>query len=325
MKLLGSSLTILAVLATTRTVPAAEPTRSAAATASDPCAGWVKALCEKSGEESQTCSQVKAVAGLLSPAACKAAAADTAFSIRKLAEAHATCEQLAARLCKDLGPSETCKLVQKQTKSFPPERCKMMVDRYDEVLADLQRMEKSNKPLDAQEQAALVTGTPPSFGARGARVTLVIFSDFQCPYCSRAADTTQKVKAKYGKQVYFVFRQFPLSFHQNAQVAAEASLAAHAQGKFWAMHDKLFANQGALGREKIDGYAKEIGLDVARFKKALDGGDLTKAVDDDLALGAKVNVNGTPTMFLNGTRIQNPTDFEAVAAAIDGALQGASK
>src|SRR5690606_19664169 len=140
-----------------------------------------------------------------------------------------------------------------------------------------------------------------------AKVTLVEFSDFECPYCSRAAQVTEQIKEKYGSKVRFVFRQFPLSFHPNAQLAAEASLAAHAQGKFWDFHDKMFENQNALDRSSLEGYAQAAGLDLTQFKAALDNNTHAERVKGDLAMGNDVAVQGTPTLFLNGQRIPDPT------------------
>ena len=157
---------------------------------------------------------------------------------------------------------------------------------------------------------------------RSAKVTIVEFSDFQCPFCSRAAEVAHKVKEKYSSKVRFVFRQFPLSFHQNAHVAAEAALAANAQGKFWEYHDKLFANQNALDRASLEKFAKETGVDVAKLKKALDDKTFAATVDADMKLGEEVAVDGTPTMFLNGTRVPNPTDFDALSQQIEAALAG---
>jgi protein-disulfide isomerase len=128
------------------------------------------------------------------------------------------------------------------------------------------------------------------------------------------------VKKKYGDKVLFVFRQYPLSFHENARISAEASLAAHAQGKFWELHDKMFENQKKLDRASLDGYAKDVGLNVAEFKKALDGSKYKEAVDAELKLGEEVAVDGTPTMFVNGKRVSNPTSVEEVSKVIDEAL-----
>jgi protein-disulfide isomerase len=132
------------------------------------------------------------------------------------------------------------------------------------------------------------------------------------------------MKEKYGDRVHFVFRQFPLPMHQNARGAAEAALAANAQGKFWQFHDKLFKNQGQLTRDGLEGFAKEAGLNVSEFKKALDGKTYAADVDSDVKLGESVAVQGTPTMFINGARVQNPTSFETVSAQIESALKGGS-
>ena len=116
--------------------------------------------------------------------------------------------------------------------------------------------------------------------------------------------------------------QFPLNFHQNAHAAAQASLAAHAQGKFWQFHDMLFENQQALSGPDLEKYAQKAGLNMGMFKKAMEGGTYKKTVDDDMALGGEVAVNGTPTMFINGKRVQNSTSFEAIEPMIKEALGG---
>jgi protein-disulfide isomerase len=205
-------------------------------------------------------------------------------------------------------------------RTFPPERCAVMLAHYAEVLVDLQRLEARNRPLDADQMAAVAAADAPSFGPADAAVTIVAFSDFECPYCGRAAEAAKRIEEEYGNEVRFVFRQFPLGFHPNAHLAAQASLAAHAQGKFWALHDKMFANQSKLDRASLETAAEEVGIDVAAFKKALDDGTYVGAVDADIALGEKVSVSGTPTMFLNGQRLLDATSFEAIAEAIDAAL-----
>ena len=294
---------------------------SATSAGPGPCAEFVNSICTKAGKESSACQSVTATAELLSPAACKAASKDASYALQKLAEQRKSCDQLTSRLCKDIGEgSATCKMVETQTKTFPPERCVSMIEHYADVLADLKRMDAANQPLGAALQATLAKGDAPSFGPAGAKVTLVEFSDFQCPYCSKAAQITSKIKEKYSSKVRFVFRQFPLSFHDKAHVAAEAAMAANAQGKFWQMHDLMFANQAALDRESLDKYAKQVGLNVANFKKALDGKQYVAAVDADVKLGGEAAVNGTPSLFLNGARVEDPTNFDAVSAMIEAAL-----
>jgi len=288
-----------------------------------PCGPFVKKVCEKAGDSSQSCKDVKAASDLLPPAACKAANSQASYAVAKIEEKRKDCDKLVSKLCGELGSeTETCKMVQTQTKNFPPERCGMMLGRYADVLAELKKMESANKPLDPAKQQAMAAADAPSFGPADSKVTLVEFSDFQCPFCSRAATTVKELKTKYGTKIHFVFRQFPLSFHQNAHLAAEASLAANAQGKFWEYHDKVFENQKAIERDALEKYAKEVGLKLEPFKKALDGKEFAAKVDSDMKLGNDVSVSGTPTLFINGKRVQNPTDGAAVSKMIDDALAG---
>ena len=255
------------------------------------------------------------------PKACEAGLADLAYSDGRIAELKKKCADLGDRLCTDLGEeTETCKMVRSKVPELAPEQCAGMLEQYAQVLADLQRQEAANQPLSAEDQKAVASGTPATFGDADAKVTVVEFSDFQCPYCTRAAEVANKVKENYPKGVRFVFRQFPLSFHQEAHLAAQASLAAAAEGKFWEYHDLLFENQKSLGRESLEKYAEQLGLNMATFKKALDEGTYKDAVDKDIELGGKIAVSGTPTMFINGKRVSNATDYAAVSAEIDAAL-----
>jgi protein-disulfide isomerase len=287
------------------------------------CEAYVNALCEKVGKQSPNCQTITQAAELLSPGTCNAAKRDIKYTTDKIAEKRKSCDTLVSRLCGELGKTtETCKMVETHTKNFPPERCKMMLERYAEVLADLKRMEDQNKPLAADKQAEIAGGNGPSFGPANAKVTIVEFSDFQCPFCSKAASATKEIKKKYGDKVRFVFRQFPLSFHDKANLASQAALAAHAQGKFWEYHDKLFANQGALDRAGLEKAAQEVGLKMDEFKKALDDKTFEAPVNADMEIGKKVNVQGTPSMFINGKRVQNATDVEALSKTIDEALKG---
>ncbi len=121
-------------------------------------------------------------------------------------------------------------------------------------------------------------------------------------------------------KVRFVFRQFPLSFHAHAHLAAEAALAAHAQGKFWLLHDLLFAHQAALQRSDIEAYAASAGLNMSAFRKSLDENSFNTEVAEDIDIGNQVHVQGTPTMFINGKRVANPSDTPAVLNAIHEAL-----
>ena len=116
----------------------------------------------------------------------------------------------------------------------------------------------------------IATDGDPVRGPASAKVTIVEFSDFQCPYCAKAAAEVKQILNKYPKDVRLIFKQFPLDIHSQAAVAAEASLAAQAQGKFWEMHDRLYANFRSISKARILTWAQEMGLDVTRFKTDLD-------------------------------------------------------
>jgi protein-disulfide isomerase len=178
-----------------------------------------------------------------------------------------------------------------------------------EALMKTAKAEVEQPPLVEPETRAVDPGpSAPSRGQSHAPVTIVEFSDFQCPYCKRAASMLADVQKQHGDAVRVVWRNFPLPYHKNAHLAALAALAAKEQGRFWEMHDKLFANQDALAaatRATLDGYAKELGLDVARFDAALDGGKLEKEVNADVLAGGPL-VQGTPTLFVNGHKLTNP-------------------
>lgn len=285
------------------------------------CDEYAKKVCEKAGDESPTCSSFKDATHLMSPAACSAGLKDMSVTLSKLASVRSECDKLVKTLCAAVGPStKTCQMVTEQTASFPPERCKEMAQHIPEVTEELKRMEAANQPLSTELQAAIAANDAPSFGPVTSAVKVVEFSDFECPFCSRAANVVHQLKEKYGTSVHFVFRQFPLPMHSHAHVAAQAALAASAQGKFWEFHDVLFQNQQALDRESLEGHAKKAGLNLGQFKQALDSESFKARVDQDVQLGSQAIVQGTPTMFINGARVENPTDFGAVASMIDQAL-----
>jgi protein-disulfide isomerase len=299
------------------------PSSAQAQEADGPCAQYAQELCEKAGAAS--CQSIKMATDLMPPRACEAGLDDLEFSYGRLAELKKQCAELGDKLCADLGEdTETCKMVRSKVPDLPPDQCQGMLGQYPKVLADLQKQEAANKPLDAAQQKAVATGTDAVFGAANAKVTVVEFSDFECPYCSRAANVATGIKKKYPEDVRFVFRQYPLSFHKNAHLASQAALAAGAQGKFWEYHDVLFQNQKQLDRASLEKYAADLELDMAKFKKALDDGTYKDAVDADIALGNMVAVSGTPTMFVNGQRAKNPTDLNSVSAEIDAAMKAAN-
>lgn len=142
-------------------------------------------------------------------------------------------------------------------------------------------------------------------GAKNAPVTITVFDDFQCPYCARLVPTLEQVLAAYPTQVRVVYKHFPLSMHKFAKQAALASIAARNQGKFWPMHDLLFANYNKLNDAKIRELAETVGLDMARFDKDLVDPALQQEVAADMQLGAKAGVRGTPAAYLNGVSLKD--------------------
>jgi protein-disulfide isomerase len=287
------------------------------------CDTFVTQLCERSGsDESALCASAKELGRVLPQSACVAALQDFAQMERQMDVERKVCTDLAERLCKDLGQdTTTCAMVRAETPQFPREQCEELAKNYADVLPQLQKQEALNQPLSAEAQARIAAKGAPGFGPENAKVTIVEFSDFQCPYCARASEVVAKIRERYSDKVRFVFRQFPLPMHPDAQLAAEASLAAQRQGKFWEFHDLLFANQDALTRESLEQYAKQLNLNLPELQKALDSKTEKAAVDADVKLGEDVQVNGTPTVFINGKRVPNPTEFELMAKLIDEALQ----
>lgn len=154
-----------------------------------------------------------------------------------------------------------------------------------------------------------------------APIQIVEFSEFQCPYCSRVNPTMDQVKETYGDKVAITFRDFPLPMHKEAGKASEAGHCATDQGKFWEMHDLMFANQRALQVDKLKGYAVEIGLDAAVFDECLDSGKYADRVEANKAAGEKVGVSGTPAFFINGQFLNGARPFESFQEIIDGELK----
>jgi len=185
--------------------------------------------------------------------------------------------------------------------------------------------EKVGAPANGDVERKCVPYDGTARGSNRAVVTIVEFSDFQCPYCSRVLATVDRLLKDYPDKVRIYFRHNPLPFHDKAALAAEAAAAAGAQGKFWQMHDKLFANQQALDRPALDKYAQEIGLNVAKFKAALDGHTFKAAVDKDLALARELGVQGTPNFFINGRPLRGAVPYEQFKNTVDDEIVRAKK
>jgi protein-disulfide isomerase len=162
----------------------------------------------------------------------------------------------------------------------------------------------------------------PTLGKMDAPVTLVEFSDFQCPYCQAVAPVLKQVAEKFGDKVYIVYRQYPIpSLHPFAFKAAEASLCANEQGKFWALHDAMFEDQKKLAVSDLKATARRLGLDSKKFDGCLDAGRYVEQVQNDQREGQKIGVNGTPAMFINGTYVEGGSvPFSVLEALINKEL-----
>jgi len=297
------------------TAPAQAKADSASA-----CEQFTSRLCAELGPKTEACMSLRSVREWFPEQACVVALSDIEGSLARVRSLRGDCDKLAQKICAELGEeSPVCEEVKHDLPEVPVGQCRMLLSHYPELIAQLRTREQRTQPLSPEAWSSLLAGTPASLGPETAKVTLVEFSDFQCPYCAAAHDTVHQVRERY-PQVRIVFRHFPLAFHEHARLAAQAAVAAHAQGKFWPYHDRLFTHQNALDRKSLESYAQELGLDVAAFKKGLDDNSFDAQVEADLSLGRSVRVDGTPTMFINGRRAENATEFDAVAPLIDAAL-----
>lgn len=208
---------------------------------------------------------------------------------------------------------------------------------YAQLISNAQTKAERPKPSEpaAQQQRPdpdavykVPVDDEPSWGPNDALVTIVEFSDFECPFCSRVEPTLLELKKKYGRDLRLVWMNNPLPFHKNANPAAQAALEAHSQGgdtKFWKMHEKLFANQKALARSDLEKYAKEIGLNMAKFKKALDSQAHQKAISAQQQLAQSLGASGTPSFFINGRNLRGAQPLGRFVETIDAELKKAKE
>jgi len=163
--------------------------------------------------------------------------------------------------------------------------------------------------------------TAPGKGAADPLVAIAVFSDFQCPHCSKLPPVLDRIMSELPDEVRIVFRHNPLQIHADAPLAAQASLEAHRQGKFWEFHDRLFANQADLSRAALEGHASALGLKMDEFKEALDKGTHKDAVAADMTTARTAGADGTPTMFINGRILTGALPYEDVRKVVDAARE----
>ena len=185
----------------------------------------------------------------------------------------------------------------------------------------------ANKQLEnkaVRENVVVDTTGNYAKGPDNAPVTIVMFSEFECPFCSKAEPTLDQLMKDYDGKIRIIFKHKPLPFHKNAALAAEAALAAGEQGKFWEMHDILFKNQKALQRDNLSLYAQQLGLDLDKFSQALDTNKFKAAVDKDIKDAEAIGVTGTPTFVINGTVVVGAVPIDRFKTVIDKALEKTS-
>ena len=177
-------------------------------------------------------------------------------------------------------------------------------------------------PKPRRPTFSVEAGNAPFVGAKDAKVTIVEFSDFQCPFCAKGADIVKEIKKKYGNKVKVAFKNFPLPFHNHAEQAAVAGLCANEQSvdSFWKMHDEMFLGQDSLDPEGLKKTGKKIGLKMDQFEKCLSENKYLAQVKADMEDGRKAKVKSTPTFFINGQLINGAQPMEVFSEIIDEEL-----
>ncbi|MFW5875592.1 MAG: DsbA family protein [Myxococcota bacterium] len=168
----------------------------------------------------------------------------------------------------------------------------------------IEKMYRARYTDEAQKDID-VQGSPVR-GSPMAPVTIVEFSDFECPFCGGASPVLERVVDESEGKVRLVFKHYPLDSHPHARAAAKAAIAAGKQGKFWEMHDELFENQAALERSDLDEYARELGLDMEQFEEDMESDATEERISKDKTMGSKAGVRGTPAIFVNGRLYDEP-------------------
>jgi protein-disulfide isomerase len=183
-------------------------------------------------------------------------------------------------------------------------------------------VEKSLPDVRSPPRDVEITAHTAIKGGKDAKVKVVEFADFQCPYCSRAAEAVRELNAKYGDKIEIAYRNFPLrQIHPFAQHAAEVGQCAQEQGKFWEMADKMYSDQEKLDEASLEDSAKAIGLDTAKFDDCLKSGRGASAVEEDVKKATDLGVEGTPTFFVNGRQHLGAPTLEGLSAAVDAELK----
>ncbi|MBF0141948.1 MAG: thioredoxin domain-containing protein [Magnetococcales bacterium] len=251
--------------------------------------------------------------------------------------ADAYLEQEIARTAKPVESSEVDQFLKANAQKFPnvDDELRAKVGKFLKLQGERAAWGKVIGRLEQKYNAEILLTAPepprvevkgamtPVKGGAQAAVTVVEFSDFECPYCSRVQDVLGQLLAHYGDRIRIVFRHFPMPFHANAAKASEAGQCAEEQGKFWPFHDAMFKQQNKLTVPDLKALAKATGLDAAKFDACLDGGTQAARVKADREEGERLGVSGTPTFFVNGISMVGSLPLEEFKTAIDAELAAA--
>ena len=206
-----------------------------------------------------------------------------------------------------------------QVKQYLIERSR---SRYHDALIARLKKQYGFKSYLEPLRAKIETAGFPSIGPATAAVTIVEFSDFECPFCGGLYPTLKQIEKNYAEKIRIVFRQFPLTnIHPHAEKAAEASLCANEQQHFWEFHDSMFGNQRELSVADLKQRAVDLKLDMAKFNECLDSGRQVAAIQSDLQEGARSGVSGTPALFINGRMLSGNQPYSEIKEIIDDELQ----
>jgi protein-disulfide isomerase len=300
------------------------PEASTADVKVDSCSDWLDYVCAHVSERDSLCLSVQESVRILSEEACAVALGQRDYTGAQLEQRKQQCGVLVDKACTDMPKMQRfCKQIRERVLHYTPDFCVDMLRNYPRTLEQLKQQATADR-LPPEKAALLYGGDPPAFGPKDGPIQVVEFIDYESAYSPQTAAIVRTLAAKYASQMHFVMRQFPLTDNPHAYLAAQAALAANAQGKYWQMHDKLLDNRAHLERADLLRYGKELGLDVAQLKAALDHKRYAPAVDADLALVKALQVIGMPTLFVNGERILNSVDEAAIADAIQEYLANAA-
>lgn len=223
----------------------------------------------------------------------------------------ATCRQVDPSCSYSAGMADVVVTAVRQGKTEQQVRAEVDASKWAHIQA----------PKVLEDPVSIPVAGAPVTGPQNAAITLVEFSDFQCPYCAAAVPQIHALLKAYPTQVKLIFKEFPLETHPQADLAATAALAAQKQGKFWEMHDAMYQSQDDLSRRSILAMAARVGLDVKRMEEDMDSTAVRETVVRDVQDGDKAGVQGTPTIFINGQKYNGAINLSIMKPILDVALK----